>query len=254
MTFFKTLRRRLISRNDTAKYLKYALGEIILVVIGILIAMQINNWNQNRLNRKTEIIYLEGLKEEFEISKLKLEALITVNQKNYSASKRILEYINSETNLPSEASFSELLYTSFSTDIAFNPNNSLLFEMINSGNLKNLSNPQLRKQLTNWISTLTDISKQEEELGLQRIEVIDMFRTDENSLKTIFKQAGVYNTLDLPEDSKSLSNLSLLQSTAFENNILMFILASYATEQAHYIPLMSDLNTILELIDKELKT
>ena len=48
--FFRKIRQNLLSERKTAKYFKYALGEIILVVIGILIALQINNWNENRKN------------------------------------------------------------------------------------------------------------------------------------------------------------------------------------------------------------
>lgn len=46
--FFRTIRQNLLSEGKTGKYLKYAIGEIILVVIGILIALQINNWNEER--------------------------------------------------------------------------------------------------------------------------------------------------------------------------------------------------------------
>ena len=46
--FFRHIRQRLISENKTSKYFKYAIGEIVLVVIGILIALQINNWNEQR--------------------------------------------------------------------------------------------------------------------------------------------------------------------------------------------------------------
>ena len=46
--FFRKIRFDLIEKNKTGKYLKYAIGEIVLVVIGILIAIQINNWNENR--------------------------------------------------------------------------------------------------------------------------------------------------------------------------------------------------------------
>lgn len=52
--FFSKLRFNLISKNKTGKYLKYAIGEIILVVIGILIALQINNWNEHRKARAFE--------------------------------------------------------------------------------------------------------------------------------------------------------------------------------------------------------
>ena len=46
--FFKKIRQNLLMENKTGKYLKYAIGEIVLVVIGILIALGINNWNQNQ--------------------------------------------------------------------------------------------------------------------------------------------------------------------------------------------------------------
>ncbi|HLT53768.1 MAG TPA: hypothetical protein VKZ97_07750 [Flavobacteriaceae bacterium] len=121
--------------------------------------------------------------------------------------------------------------------------------MINSGNLKNLSNPELRIQLTNWVSTIEDIRRQEEELGIQRIKVLDMFRTNNYSLRTIFEKAGVSESLGLPNTEITESNLSLLDSKEFENNVLMFIITSYATEEVHYRPLMQDLDKILKLID-----
>ena len=251
--FFRTIRRNLLSENKFTKYLLYAIGEIVLVVIGILIALSINNWNQNRIDHKNEQTYLRGLRQEFQTSKLKLTELIAVNQSNYNGAKKILEFMSSKKESPSEEAFSQLLYTSFSRDISFNPNNSLLSEMINSGNLKILSNAELRRQLTNWISTIEDISRQEEDLEIQRKKVLDLFRTDENSLRTILSQAGVYEEIGLPKPTESISNLNLLDSTHFENNMLMYILSSYATEKTHYNSLMLDLDSILDLIDRELK-
>ena len=62
--FFKNLRQDLFSKNKTISYLKYALGEIILVVIGILLAVQINSWHQNILRLKQEKVLLGQLKNE----------------------------------------------------------------------------------------------------------------------------------------------------------------------------------------------
>jgi len=56
--FFRQIRKSLLSENRTTKYLFYAFGEIILVVIGILIAVQINNWNENRKEYAKSINYL----------------------------------------------------------------------------------------------------------------------------------------------------------------------------------------------------
>ena len=48
LKFFRSIRRQLLNENKTGKYFRYAIGEILLVVIGILIALQINNWNEGR--------------------------------------------------------------------------------------------------------------------------------------------------------------------------------------------------------------
>ena len=60
--FFRKIRQNLVMENKTGKYLKYALGEIILVVIGILIALQINNWNEERSLRGVETKMLKNIK------------------------------------------------------------------------------------------------------------------------------------------------------------------------------------------------
>ena len=55
--FFRHIRRSLINQNRMGKYFKYAIGEIFLVVFGILIALQINNWNENRKAENNEIVF-----------------------------------------------------------------------------------------------------------------------------------------------------------------------------------------------------
>jgi len=59
--FFRHIRYNLMEQNKTGKYFIYALGEIILVVIGILIALSINNWNANKKTAKEEIVILNNL-------------------------------------------------------------------------------------------------------------------------------------------------------------------------------------------------
>ncbi len=71
--FFRKIRQNLLIENKTGKYFKYAIGEIILVVIGILIALQINNWNENRKAEKIELTYLIRLKNDLEKDTLYLE-------------------------------------------------------------------------------------------------------------------------------------------------------------------------------------
>ncbi|HPG09374.1 MAG TPA: DUF6090 family protein, partial [Saprospiraceae bacterium] len=58
---FRKIRKELIKGNRTTQYLRYAIGEIILVMIGILLALQVNNWNENRKDKIIEQEYLNRL-------------------------------------------------------------------------------------------------------------------------------------------------------------------------------------------------
>ena len=71
--FFRKIRRNLITNNKTSKYLKYAIGEIILVVLGILIALYINEWNKTRLDIQFEKVILSGIQKDLqkEVNSLK---------------------------------------------------------------------------------------------------------------------------------------------------------------------------------------
>ena len=62
LRFFRRIRQRLLTETKFSKYLLYAIGEILLVVIGILIALQIDNWNEERVLRKKEILYLKEIR------------------------------------------------------------------------------------------------------------------------------------------------------------------------------------------------
>lgn len=77
--FFRKIRYDLMEKNKTGKYLKYAFGEIILVVIGILIALQINNFNNGRQEMKIEQSYLLSLQSEYETNLEKINICLQAN-------------------------------------------------------------------------------------------------------------------------------------------------------------------------------
>lgn len=254
LSFLRTIRRRLLAGNNFGKYLVYAIGEVILIVIGILIALGINNWNQNRIIREKEQFYLAGLKTEFEQSRAKLEKLIEINRFNYEESQKIADVLTNRDLIPKERQLSELLYNAFRYEIAYNPNNSLLNEMINSGGLQDISNPELRLYLTSWESYVQSVHFQEEALREQRAQVLNIFRTNQGSIRRIFDDLEVSTgEMGLAKSLKNSSNLAILSSTEFENGLLMFILTAIITENSHYHPLLEQINRILELIDLELE-
>lgn len=74
--FFRKIRYDLMDKNKTGKYLKYAIGEIILVMIGILLALQVNTWNEKRKNLILEKEFKIGLKNDLTRDKDNLEFCI----------------------------------------------------------------------------------------------------------------------------------------------------------------------------------
>ncbi len=125
ITIFKKIRRRLLSENNTGKYLKYAVGEIMLVVIGILIALSINNWNEVRKDRIEEQKVLKTLKSNFESNKTQLRDNINETEELVSDCDKNLELFKltqSELNLLSKDSI-RIRFRGYAT---FNPSDGAL--------------------------------------------------------------------------------------------------------------------------------
>ena len=96
ITFLRRIRKSLINSGATRKYLLYAIGEILLVMIGILLALQVNNWNEQQKDRLTEKRVLVELEENLELNIQKLEINITRKNNSDSSSQIIINAIESK--------------------------------------------------------------------------------------------------------------------------------------------------------------
>lgn len=114
--FFHHIRKSLLMENKTGKYIKYAIGEIVLVVIGILIALQINNWNENRKDRFIEKKILQSLNNDL--------------QKDIYSMK----YMISNDSLINESN-SKLIQILKDSHSEYEPNQNKLFGLINRFNV-----------------------------------------------------------------------------------------------------------------------
>ena len=92
--FFGKIRQNLLMENKTGKYLKYALGEIVLVMIGILLALQINNWNENRVAQARIDIRLTNLTEDLKTEIKEMTNVIEGSQDRIIVTKAILKGSN----------------------------------------------------------------------------------------------------------------------------------------------------------------
>ncbi len=249
----RNFRVKLLQEKNAGGYLIYAFGEILLIVAGILVAFWIDNWNEDRQLAKREQFYLAGLHKEFELSRIRLQNLVEANRNSYDQARELVNFMAQTDTLPSEAGLARLLYGAFSEDIDYNPNNSLLEEMINSGRLELIGNTHLRTHLTSWESRVERIRLQEANLRVQKADAIDLTRTGQASVRSVLELTGVAEgELGLEKSQNPGSNLALLRSREFENSTLIFIVTAMSTEKFHYLPLLEEIDTILALLDQEI--
>jgi hypothetical protein len=137
--FFRKIRQNLLLENKTGKYLKYAIGEIILVVIGILIALQLNNLNENKKNNVFEKEILSQIQENLKSDKLVLKQIELNFIKAIASSKKILSAEESEKTKDSI----EIWLGAIIQFDRFQPLTNA-YEVLKSNGLDRISNKQLR--------------------------------------------------------------------------------------------------------------
>ena len=97
--FFRKIRQKLLSENKFSKYLLYAFGEIILVVIGILIALQINNWNENRKIEQSGKEYIKEIYKDLKIEISNINEILNSLSDQYNGTEYVLNVFESKNKV-----------------------------------------------------------------------------------------------------------------------------------------------------------
>lgn len=250
--FFRKIRQQLVAQNRVSKYMIYAVGEIILVVIGILIALQINNSNDLKKTKARELHYLENIKTDLQINMLELDKYIETRTNCIQAANTILEHFEGKP-ITDPSEFNALGISIYSWQ-KFYQNNNTYQELLNSGNLALISNDSIKNKLMNMESLYKKMKSEE-----------DHFRYDTEVL--IYEP--LYKLMDLNPlvnnfeyrvtEGKSGRNMILsendfdayLKNTLLKNGFVMTILEfNVMNGQMREMKKMSE--ELLVLIDNEI--
>ena len=142
IAFFRRLRQSLLAENKTGRYMKYAIGEIILVVIGILIALSINNWNEGQIQQRE----INGsLSQIFNDLKQDKESLEHFNRKETSH----IDYLKGISNNNTTVGLDTIL-NSLDHYMYFSRSNNGYSGLKDSGKISSIKNEALKSSLTNY--------------------------------------------------------------------------------------------------------
>jgi hypothetical protein len=249
--FFRRIRQQLLSENKFSKYLLYAIGEIILVVIGILIALQINNNNNYNEQRKIEREYLISLQSEFKSNLDKLHLSINDNEIRIKALKDLLTLFDiSVLDSVSNKSISLMIHPIFGTDLSYKPSLGVLSDIISSGKLNIILNKNLRQKLASFESSIDYLKIQEEEANNIKQSLKSML-FKELSIRTVQKDLG--KLFENPSISDRVNNKQIFNSVELENHLLDYLLVTIAANDARFFGgLNEDIQSILIIIENEL--
>ena len=262
LRIFRNIRQKLAAENKVMAYLRYAIGEILLVVIGILIALQVNNWNENRKEHLIEIKYLKNLKHDLQSDSTDLVYYKNIRVGQANAARELIEL--AKTKNVSDVFKLDSLYTTVALWWEFVPNNNTFEELRSSGNLKLLRNDSIK-------NLLLDLNKENEDLVSSRnhmrreyenylydqknslVNFLDV--NDPERIKNIIdwyypnKESVKKNAEKLKEQYRLLfNNTSFINGLALTaGNILWLI-------DEDYNKMQETVNKLIKLIDKELET
>lgn len=261
--FFRKIRQQLLSENKLSKYLIYAIGEIVLVVIGILIALQINNWNEYRKEQILEQQILSELKEEYKQNLLQLEQKIGMRNAIIKSSLDVLKYIdNSNFDVNRDSLIRKIRHLGL--DPTFDP---IQNDLISSGNIRLIQNNQLRKLLSSWTSDILALKEMELQwqtlktdlnipyqisLGIFRDLVHASYEYGETPLYLVEKNDEVDGTLLVGKSKSTPSSKTILQDTQLETMMANAIAQCHSTNM-QALALRKRIELIIELLTKEIK-
>ena len=240
--FFRHIRKSLIEENKMGKYFKYAIGEILLVVIGILIALQINNWNQKRIASEEELQILANLKSEFEQNRKELGNAIKMNENLMKTGRYIMDLIGEDESVIRSENTDSLLFQSFEY-AQFNPSENALSDLLQSGRLNLISNDYLKSLLYQWSRTKKGAEDQFSGLDDKIEEDLVPYITKHYSLKDVDR----YSRLAWKEKSKLPNDKTkLFRDMVYEN-----LLDDFLYRLSGYIGQLRQMDIVYKAIIEE---
>ncbi len=204
-----------MGKNKTGKYLKYAIGEIALVVIGILIALSLNNWNENRKVNKEEVLILKSLHDDLNLAKKQSETNILTEQ---DLKATLVFLINFKSN-------KDELIKSMDLDSIFNhglwslggdsPVINAYSDLKNTGQIGLIKNKNIRKKFTDLEVSFVQLKGMiDDRLNVHQIRIDDIAEKDINFVRLnsgkipeLIIENEIFNDYDLILSNFRIRNL-----------------------------------------------
>jgi hypothetical protein len=253
INFFRKIRKKLADDNKPLKYARYAIGEIVLVVIGILIALQINTWNEGRKNRNAEQSYLSRIRGDLINDSIYYARSIKVSERILSNHSMFIKEIYKQQHDTEDVR--KLFQLTIYNNQYLNIQNSTYIELINSGKLDIFSKTYLKETIINYYRENEIISSQISEANAStKSGFDDMRKIIPASIKyysifdkNLWTDTKMYNN----KDWVFLNDPSSMEFQTLENTVAFFYV-KHQTFISYYIKLKAMNAKLIKDLDLEI--
>jgi len=215
--FFQKIRQNMINDIKVSKYLLYAIGEIVLVVIGILIALQINNANEIRKNQITESKYIEEMLEDFEINLQSSEKSLSALYRDLPALIELLKQSTLETPTVSIDSINKIF--SFMQSMPFYSSTDRVYNNImGSGDLKLITSSELKTALSNYYKALNVINIVQSTHEMVLVQQVQPYIIENLDFQAVFFKR--INDYELPPPKEMDRIMEVLKDRKFRSVVV----------------------------------
>lgn len=238
--YFRNIRRNLLEKNNLTKYFLYAIGEILIVMIGILIALKINNWNENQKISITEIEILKEMKNNLRTDLADVEWNIDFLNTKLYASRIVLKSLKNPENYSDTLN---LYYANISYALPFFSNNTSAFENLKSIGFTIIKNDSIRMKITELYSNKYNY--------LLKLQDTYYYNFHSILLQPLVNSNIITDTLDISAKPINLSELSMNHefNEAIKSNIEWM-----SRTIPIYVKFKEDIVTLINRIDSEIKS
>lgn len=260
---FGSSRQNLLKENRFIRYLLYAIGEIILVVIGILIALQVNNWNSARIDKQKESVYLKNIERDLREQLLSIRSQMEYEFSIIQLAKPLIINYKEHREFKVDSSFTASVGR-LTGRMTFVRNNPTYIELLSSGNIDIISHDSLKNELINYYQQMermeqiinknnnlfTDAVFIPEMLQLSEVQLSSIYYTDLS--KNLFAEiAGTISDslVDLNEDNLKAITRSQLKSPEKQLLFINAVNFRYQLSVIHYTFLFQQQKRTEHLID-----
>jgi hypothetical protein len=217
--FFRKIRYDLMEKNKTGKYFKYAVGEIILVVIGILIALQINNWNEKKNNINQAEKHLETISLNLKDDILQAENLLSETQTTIEYANDFLDQFKTLKPLDNNIQM-YLIYLMFERNIEINE--SGLKALLNSNSMSFIDE-NLQSKILNYYRYIEQLKSRELNANTEIKTMYEPYVKENfywiwNKTNTWHRQSDFYK--DDPRTSENIDLKSVIADKKLEINVM----------------------------------